>query len=85
MPLGACDVAILARRTSPKARVQDPDEPQQIIQIRRADAGFVHDGIQICSFLLETPGLNLRSASVIDTQHFYFGLVLCCIDADICK
>ena len=30
-------------------------------------------------------GLNIRSASMIDTSYFYIGLVLGCIDADLCK
>ena len=30
-------------------------------------------------------GLNTRSTRIIDTSYFYFGLVLDCIDADLCK
>ena len=30
-------------------------------------------------------GLNIRSTSIADTSYFYFGLVLGCIDADLCK
>ena len=29
-------------------------------------------------------GLCIRSTSIIDTSYFYFGLVLGCIDADLC-
>ena len=30
-------------------------------------------------------GLNIRSTSIIDISYVYFGLVLGCIDADLCK
>ena len=30
-------------------------------------------------------GLNTRSTRIIDTSYFYFGLVLGCIDADLCN
>ena len=30
-------------------------------------------------------GLNIRSTRITDTSYFYFGLVLGCIDADLCK
>ena len=33
----------------------------------------------------ESAGLNIRSASMIDTSYFYFGLVLGWIDADLCR
>ena len=33
----------------------------------------------------EFAGLNIRITIIIDTSHFYFGLVLGCIYADLCK
>ena len=32
-----------------------------------------------------TLDLNIRSTSIVDTSYLYFGLVLGCIDADLCK
>ena len=39
----------------------------------------------ICRTDDECSGLSIRSASIIDTSHYYFGLVLGCTYADLCK
>ena len=31
------------------------------------------------------PGLKIRNTNIIDISYLYFGLVLGCIDADLCK
>ena len=42
-------------------------------------------GRLICEGSAVQSGLKIRSTSIIDTSHLYFGLVLGCIDADLCK
>ena len=41
--------------------------------------------LRLVGRMLPSPGLKIRSASIIDTSYSYFGLVLACIDADFCK
>ena len=49
------------------------------VQIAQKVIEGVHDGVKTSA------GLNIRSTCITVTSYFYIGLVLGCIDADLCK